>query len=377
MAFRQHPTTAPTTRSGRGGSSPGWPWSPCCPCWSPCCWPCRPLRARGPRLSGDHARCARRRAYRPPAGGQHLAGAAAAGGQLYPGDAPRRRGRDGGYARRRRRVTPTRPTAPRDQPGEQRPALGLDHRGPGAARHPGRCRLYVHAPRPRHPRACPGHDRACHRTPAGRDARAAARRVSANGACGPAGSYRRPGWESRARRRRTRARRCRPGAGSGPACDGPRPGATGHGRADDGQVSQLRHDKSDRPALLRRMRPGSARCGGGGAGRATPGGRSHTPYLETLSRVDEQLEFVLARDLITIGRGLDNDIVIDDQFMGWQTVSPRHAELRRTPNGFVLRDLNSENGTFVNSARTGENLLQDGMTLAFGKVEFIYRVPTE
>jgi hypothetical protein len=102
-----------------------------------------------------------------------------------------------------------------------------------------------------------------------------------------------------------------------------------------------------------------------------------TPYLETLSRADEQLEFVLARDLITVGRGLDNDIVIDDQFIGWQTVSPRHAELRRTPDGFVLRDLNSENGTFVNSLRTGENVLEDGMTLAFGKVEFIYRVPTE
>lgn len=102
-----------------------------------------------------------------------------------------------------------------------------------------------------------------------------------------------------------------------------------------------------------------------------------TPYLETLSRVDEQLEFVLARDLITVGRGLDNDIVIDDQFIGWQTVSPRHAELRRGSAGFVLRDLNSENGTFVNSARTGENALEDGMTIAFGKVEFIYRVPTE
>jgi pSer/pThr/pTyr-binding forkhead associated (FHA) protein len=102
-----------------------------------------------------------------------------------------------------------------------------------------------------------------------------------------------------------------------------------------------------------------------------------TPYLETLSRADEQLEFVLARDLITVGRSLDNDIVIDDQFIGWQTVSPRHAELRRTPDGFVLRDLNSENGTFVNSLRTGENVLEDGMTLAFGKVEFIYRVPTE
>jgi hypothetical protein len=102
-----------------------------------------------------------------------------------------------------------------------------------------------------------------------------------------------------------------------------------------------------------------------------------TPYLETLSRADEQLEFVLARDLITVGRGLDNDIVIDDQFIGWQTVSPRHAELRRGPTGFVLRDMNSENGTFVNSSRTGENVLEDGMTIAFGKVEFIYRVPAE
>lgn len=102
-----------------------------------------------------------------------------------------------------------------------------------------------------------------------------------------------------------------------------------------------------------------------------------TPYLETLSRADEQLEFVLARDLITVGRALDNDIVIDDQFIGWQTVSPRHAELRRSASGFTLRDLNSENGTFVNSSRTGENALDDGMTIAFGKVEFIYRVPTE
>jgi hypothetical protein len=102
-----------------------------------------------------------------------------------------------------------------------------------------------------------------------------------------------------------------------------------------------------------------------------------TPYLETLSRVDEQLEFVLARNVVKIGRALDNDIVIDDQFMGWQTVSPHHARLTRQPEGFLIEDLNSENGTFVNSARTGQNLLEDGMTLAFGKVEFIYRVPRE
>ncbi|HMA35747.1 MAG TPA: FHA domain-containing protein, partial [Chloroflexia bacterium] len=100
-----------------------------------------------------------------------------------------------------------------------------------------------------------------------------------------------------------------------------------------------------------------------------------TPYLETLSRVDEQLEFVLARNTVTLGRATDNDIVIDDQFMGWQTVSAHHARLVRQPDGFNIEDLQSENGTFVNSARTGQNLLEDGMTVALGQVEFIYRVP--
>jgi hypothetical protein len=101
-----------------------------------------------------------------------------------------------------------------------------------------------------------------------------------------------------------------------------------------------------------------------------------TPYLETLSRADEQLEFVLARKVVTLGRAPDNDIVIDNQFIGWQTVSPHHARLtEQAEGGFLLEDLQSENGTFVNSARTGQNLLEDGMTIALGKVEFIYRVP--
>ncbi len=102
-----------------------------------------------------------------------------------------------------------------------------------------------------------------------------------------------------------------------------------------------------------------------------------TPYLETLSRADEQLEYVLARGTVNIGRALDNDVVIDDQFIGWQTVSPHHARLTREEDGFAIEDLSSDNGTFVNGARTGDNVLADGMVLALGKVEFIYRVPHE
>jgi len=99
------------------------------------------------------------------------------------------------------------------------------------------------------------------------------------------------------------------------------------------------------------------------------------PYLETLDRTDEQLEYVLSRKRIVVGRAAGNDIVVDASFRGSETVSPKHAELRREGNGFMLVDLNSENGTFVNDARTGENLLEEGDQIRFGSVRFIYRVP--
>ena len=87
-------------------------------------------------------------------------------------------------------------------------------------------------------------------------------------------------------------------------------------------------------------------------------------------------EVPLDKDEMKFGRKPDNDIVIDNQFIGWQTVSPHHARLtEQDEGGFLLEDLQSENGTFVNSARTGQNVLEDGMTIALGKVEFIYRVP--
>ncbi len=100
-----------------------------------------------------------------------------------------------------------------------------------------------------------------------------------------------------------------------------------------------------------------------------------TPYLETLDRVDEQLEFVLSRPRIAIGSAPGNDIVVDAAFKGWRTVSPQHAELRREQDGFVVVDRESEHGTFVNEMRTGENILSDGDLLRLGDVRFTFRVP--
>ena len=100
-----------------------------------------------------------------------------------------------------------------------------------------------------------------------------------------------------------------------------------------------------------------------------------TPYLETVSRIDEQLEYVLSRPRVLIGTAPGSDIVIDSLFQGWQTVDPVHAELRRESEGFVLVDRGSGSGTFVNEMRTGENLLSDGDVIRVGDVQFVFRVP--
>ncbi|HUP27557.1 MAG TPA: FHA domain-containing protein [Chloroflexia bacterium] len=99
------------------------------------------------------------------------------------------------------------------------------------------------------------------------------------------------------------------------------------------------------------------------------------PYLETSSRVDEQLEYVLSRPTVRIGTAAGSDIVVDSLFNGWQSVDPQHAELRREQDGFVIVDLGSQSGTFVNEMRTGENLLSDGDVIRVGDVQFIFRVP--
>ena len=46
-----------------------------------------------------------------------------------------------------------------------------------------------------------------------------------------------------------------------------------------------------------------------------------------------------------------------------------------TSDSFTLVDRGSENGTFVNDMRTGENILADGDLVRLGDVRFVFRVP--
>jgi hypothetical protein len=66
----------------------------------------------------------------------------------------------------------------------------------------------------------------------------------------------------------------------------------------------------------------------------------------------------------TVGRGADNALVIDDSF-----TSTAHAEIVREGDSWLVRDLGSTNGTFVNDRRVhGQAWIESGDDIAFGNV---------
>jgi hypothetical protein len=79
--------------------------------------------------------------------------------------------------------------------------------------------------------------------------------------------------------------------------------------------------------------------------------------------------FELSHDAGTsIGRGLNNDVVLDDP-----AVSSQHCRIRPEPEGFVLHDLGSTNGTFVNDRRVTRHVLAEGDQIRIGESLLQYR----
>jgi pSer/pThr/pTyr-binding forkhead associated (FHA) protein len=76
----------------------------------------------------------------------------------------------------------------------------------------------------------------------------------------------------------------------------------------------------------------------------------------------------LGRRGITIGRGAQNDLVLDDPE---KVVSRFHAELRPTGDGYVLIDLNSQNGTWVDERRVDRVALRAGQPVAIGPYRLV------
>lgn len=77
--------------------------------------------------------------------------------------------------------------------------------------------------------------------------------------------------------------------------------------------------------------------------------------------------FLLDADRTTAGRATDADIFLDDV-----TVSRRHVEFLREGDGFVVRDVGSLNGTYVNRERIDHARLRAEDEVQIGKFRLTY-----
>lgn len=85
---------------------------------------------------------------------------------------------------------------------------------------------------------------------------------------------------------------------------------------------------------------------------------------EIIIKLGDQIvqKYYLYKDSVTIGRAPENEISIENL-----AVSRRHAEILRENGSYVLEDLNSANGTFVNGVQVTRTEIVDKDVISIGK----------
>jgi pSer/pThr/pTyr-binding forkhead associated (FHA) protein len=104
----------------------------------------------------------------------------------------------------------------------------------------------------------------------------------------------------------------------------------------------------------------------GAAADALPGGSA---LLVVKRGPNAGSRFLLDSEVTTAGRHPDSDIFLDDV-----TVSRRHAEFRRSGEGggFVVQDVGSLNGTYLNRERIETAELASGDEVQVGKFRLVF-----
>ena len=89
-----------------------------------------------------------------------------------------------------------------------------------------------------------------------------------------------------------------------------------------------------------------------------------TGILRVITGADQDKVHPLESDILSLGSDPECDLVLCDRY-----VSARHALLLRKGVGYILRDLDSTNGTFIGDTRIGEAKLEPGGIFRLGETE--------
>ena len=96
-------------------------------------------------------------------------------------------------------------------------------------------------------------------------------------------------------------------------------------------------------------------------------GDDDQPLLVVIRGSNAGSRFALDQDVTTIGRHPDSNVFLDDV-----TVSRRHAEVRVDGSRYVVSDVGSLNGTYLNGDRVDTHDLVEGDQLQVGKYRLVF-----
>jgi pSer/pThr/pTyr-binding forkhead associated (FHA) protein len=94
------------------------------------------------------------------------------------------------------------------------------------------------------------------------------------------------------------------------------------------------------------------------------------PKMILKFKVTMQNEFLLEKEIVTIGRNPGNDICIDNL-----AVSSFHAKIIKQGDNYIIEDLKSTNGTFLNKKKIIKAALNDNDSIIIGKHTLTFIAP--
>lgn len=90
------------------------------------------------------------------------------------------------------------------------------------------------------------------------------------------------------------------------------------------------------------------------------------PILRLLGEVPKSIPF---SDFMTLGKSPHCQVQMDHD-----GISERHARIEKKDHGYIIRDLRSEKGTYVNNAQVLEAFLHEGDIVRIGAQEILFTI---
>ena len=77
----------------------------------------------------------------------------------------------------------------------------------------------------------------------------------------------------------------------------------------------------------------------------------------------------ITQPVFNIGQGEGNNFIIDDRY-----ISRAHAQIRQIDKKYVIIDLNSSGGTYLNGERVTQQNLRPGDIITLSKIDLIFGI---